>query len=95
MPTVALDSTGFDKAVNQFDELMKDLQEKSKRRVYEYKTGRVEYDEFYPSLSKGVIDKIDQRLAETFQLNDDEIDFLVAYDLKYRMGAADNGDEEE
>ena len=95
MPTVALDSTGFDKAVNQFDELMKDLQDKSKRRVYEYKTGQVEYDEFYPSLSKSVIDKIDQRLAETFRLNDDEIDFLVAYDLKYRMGAADNGDEEE
>ncbi len=95
MPTVALDAGAFDKVVIQFDELMIDLQEKSKRRVYEYKTGRVEYDEFYPSLSKGVIDKIDQRLADAFGLTDVEIDFLVAYDIKYRMSGADDGNDEE
>ncbi len=95
MPTVALDAPEFDKAINQFDELMTDLKKKSKRRVYEYKTGRVEYDEFYPGLSKNVIDKIDQKLAEIFQFTDDEVDFLVTYDLKYRMGGAGDSEDEE
>jgi len=85
MPTVPLDSADFDKAANQFDELMRDLRKNSKRRVYEYKTGRVEYDEFYPSLSKDVIDRIDICLADAFQFTDEEIDFLVTYDIKYRM----------
>jgi hypothetical protein len=89
MPTIPLDSTVLDEVVCRFDELMADLQEKSRRRVYKYKTGRVEYDEFYPSLSKDVIDKIDQGLAKAFRFTDEEIDFLVTYDIKYRMGGAD------
>ena len=68
-------------------ELEKDMQAKSKRRVYTYKTtGRVEYDEFYMKLSKPIIDKIDRVLAKHYGFTEEELDFIINYDIKYRMG---------
>ena len=60
---------------------------KSKRRVYHYKTsGRVEYDEFYLKESKPIIDKIDRVLAQHYGFTGEELDFIINYDNKYRMG---------
>ena len=60
---------------------------KSKRRVYHYKaTGKVEYDEFYLKLSKSIIDEIDRVLAKHYGFTDEELDFIINYDIKYRMG---------
>ncbi|MFP3869178.1 MAG: Eco57I restriction-modification methylase domain-containing protein, partial [Desulfobacteraceae bacterium] len=68
--------------------LMDDFITKSKRRVYNYKTsGRVEYDEFYPKLSKGIIDEVDNVLANYYGFTHEELDFIINYDIKYRMGA--------
>ena len=68
-------------------ELEKDLLQKSRRRVYVYKTtGRVEYDEFYMKLSKPIIDEIDKVLAKHYGFTDEELDFIINYDIKYRMG---------
>ena len=68
-------------------ELMSDLQRHSRRRVYVYETsGRVEYDEFYPKMSKTFIDTIDFALAQHYGLTNDEVDWLVNFDIKYRMG---------
>ena len=68
-------------------ELEKDMQANSKRRVYHYKaTGRVEYDEFYMKMSKPIIDEIDRVLAEHYGFTDEELDFIINYDIKYRMG---------
>ena len=67
--------------------LMTDIKEKSRRRVYVYKTsGRVEYDEFYLKESKSIIDEIDRVLAQHYGLTDEELDFIINYDIKYRMG---------
>ena len=64
-----------------------DMQAESKRRVYNYKTtGRVEYDEFYMKLSKPIIDEIDRVLAEHYGFTEEELDFIINYDIKYRMG---------
>ena len=64
-----------------------DMQSKTKRRVYNYKTtGRVEYDEFYMKLSKPIIDEIDTVLSEHYGFTDEELDFIINYDIKYRMG---------
>ena len=69
------------------DRLAKDLQKKSVRRVYCYKTsGRVEYDEFYMKLSKPIIDEIDKVLAKHYGFTEEELDFIINYDIKYRMG---------
>jgi len=70
-----------------FSNLMEDLQKHSKRRIYNYQhSGKVEYDEFYPSQSKPIIDEIDRVLAQHYGFTDEEPDFIVNYDIKYRMG---------
>ena len=69
------------------DILTKDVLKKSKRRIYVYKsTGRVEYDEFYMKLSKPIIDEIDKVLARHYGFTEEELDFIINYDIKYRMG---------
>ena len=76
------------KALNRvFGELMADLKKHSKRRVYVYEAaGKVEYDEFYPDQSKAIIDKIDTVLAEHYGFTPEELDFILNYDIKYRLG---------
>lgn len=78
-----------------FRDLMKDLQRNSQRRVYTYEaSGKVEYDEFYPDESKSIIDKIDQTLAQHFLFTEEELDFIINYDIKYRMGREAETEEE-
>jgi hypothetical protein len=57
-------------------------------------TGAIVYQEFYPRLSKPIIDEIDQVLAQHYGFTDEELDFIINYDIKYRMGR-DGGNEEE
>ena len=49
-------------------------------------TGNVLYQEFYPRLSKAIIDEIDAILAQHYGFTDEELDFIINYDIKYRMG---------
>ena len=66
---------------------MRDYKRYSRRRVANYKTtGRVEYDEFYPRHSKPIIDEIDRVLAKHYGFTEEELDFIINYDIKYRMG---------
>ena len=74
--------------------LTKDMQSKACRRIYHYQaTGRVEYDEFYMKLSKSIIDEIDKELAKHYGFTDEELDFIINYDIKYRMGDELNSEE--
>ena len=69
------------------EQLMEDMIAKSRRRVYVYRTsGRVEYDEFYLKESKSIIDDIDRVLAQHYCFTEEELDFIINYDIKYRMG---------
>lgn len=69
------------------DILSKDMISNSVRRVYFYKTsGRVEYDEFYMKCSKNILDEIDKILAKHYGFTDEELDYIINYDIKYRMG---------
>ena len=88
------------KIVAQLDDvfvnLMSDLRRHSRRRVYNYEySGRVEYDEFYPKYSKPIIDEIDRMLAQHYGFTDEELDFIINYDIKYRMGRSDEENEGE
>ena len=68
-------------------DLMQDLKHHAQRKETNYKaTGRVVYDEFYPRHSKPIIDKIDRVLAEHYGFTAEEFDFIINYDIKYRMG---------
>jgi len=76
------------------DKLMKELQKNADRKSASYKaTGEVEYDEFYPKLSKPIIDEIDKVLAKHYGFTEEELDFIINYDIKYRMGKELEGEE--
>lgn len=73
--------------------VMESLKANSVRRKIPYKkTGLVQYDEFYPRLSKSVLDTIDPILASYYGLTAEELDFVVNYDFKFRVGS--DSDEE-
>jgi len=77
------------------ERLMTDYQKHAVRKEAYYKaTGKVIYDEFYPRHSKPIIDEIDRVLAQHYGFTDEELDFIINYDIKYRMGK-DSGDEGE
>jgi hypothetical protein len=40
-----------------------------------------------------VIDQIDTLLARHYGFTEEELDFIINYDIKYRMGKALNGEE--
>ncbi len=68
-------------------ELMESFKRHSQRKETRYKaTGKVVYDEFDQKPSKPIVDKIDRVLAEHYGFTEEELDFIINYDIKYRMG---------
>lgn len=49
-------------------------------------TGIVKYQEFHPKYSKDIIDEIDQIIGKVYGFNDEEIKFIINYDIRFRMG---------
>lgn len=41
---------------------------------------------YFPKLSKPIIDEIDKVLAKHYGFTEEELDFIINYDIKYRMG---------
>lgn len=81
--------------IRQLEDLFMKLMDdyKANSLVKERKDG-VRFQEFYPSKSKSIIDQIDRVLAQHYGFTPEELDFIINYDIKYRMGR-DNGDESE
>lgn len=78
------------------NDLMIDLEKNSKlKKAYYKSTGKVQYQEFYPKFSKAIIDEIDKILAEHYGFTEEELDFIINYDIKYRMGKELNNGENE
>jgi hypothetical protein len=52
---------------------------------------------FEPRKSKLIIDEIDKVLAQHYGFTDEELDFIINYDIKYRMGSelSENDNEED
>ena len=66
--------------------LMKDYKNHSKPYKRISKGILTQFDTFYPALSKAIIDEIDHSLAKHYGFTDEELDFIINYDFKYRMG---------
>ncbi|MDY0016806.1 MAG: Eco57I restriction-modification methylase domain-containing protein [Candidatus Delongbacteria bacterium] len=78
------------------DQFSSDLKKNSQiRESINLKTGKSSQEIFYPRLSKSIIDEIDKILAEHYGFTEEELDFIINYDIKYRMGSEleDEGDE--
>ena len=73
--------------------LMSDYQKNLVRRTRNQKNTCIEYDEFRPKKSKHFMDEIDSVLARHYGFTEEELDFIINYDFKYRMGG--DADEEE
>ena len=76
-------------------DLCEDMLRNAERKVQSYKsTGEREQLIFRPALSKPIIDEIDKLLAKHYGFTEEELDFIINYDIKYRMGDELNGEEE-
>jgi hypothetical protein len=75
--------------------LNKSLTENAVKKVINTRDGsEIKYAEFFASGSKPILDEIDILLAKHYGFTPEELDFIINYDIKYRMGRdADAGDE--
>lgn len=51
------------------------------------------YDEYYPKKSKLIIDSIDKSLKVHYKFTEEDLDFIINFDIKYRMGDELNENE--
>ena len=74
--------------------LMHDLAQNSETRSMRFKHDTLTVQCIIGKLSKPIIDDIDRVLGRFYGFNDDETDYLVNYDIKYRMGRNGKLDED-
>ena len=68
-------------------ELMESIRSNSRIVTSNYRRGgTLSIQNTFPRLSKPIIDAIDTELAAHYDFTDEELDFIVNYDIKYRMG---------
>ncbi len=69
--------------------LMNGFQENSVNELRRHQGGANSISQaFYPSKSKNIIDSIDKAISDHYGFSDEELDFIINYDIKYRMGAS-------
>jgi len=74
---------------------LKDLEDNSTMLTRVQKqTGETQTQSFKISLSKPIIDQIDKLLATHYDFTDEELDFIINYDIKYRMGKELEGEDD-
>ncbi len=72
--------------------LMEDIEANSKVLTMSYKRfGSLRIQCTYPRFSKSIIDEIDGVLAKHLKLSEEEVDFLINFDIKYRLGQDSEG----
>ena len=76
------------------ERLMNDLKKNSVWSERKFQGNISRYKSFIPKLSKPIIDEIDKLLAKHYGFTEEELDFIINYDIKYRMGDELNKDEE-
>ena len=57
-------------------------------------TGTVELESLSPAKSKPIIDELDTVLAGHYGFAAEELDFILNYDIKYRLGRSSGGEED-
>jgi hypothetical protein len=68
-------------------QLVTNLWKNAQTRIRKRADGRVQEEvNFNVGLSKSVLDQIDLVLAKHYGFTNEELDFIINYDIKYRMG---------
>jgi len=73
--------------------LMADLQKNSQTRRMTFQHDTLTVQCIIPKHSKPILDEIDRVLAEHYGFTPEELDFIINYDIKYRMGAVAGEDD--
>ena len=77
------------------EKLSADMIENAEKKMQSYATtGERMQLIFRPTLSKPIIEDIDRVLAKHYNLNEEQIDYIVTYDNKYRLTKEAEEDEE-
>lgn len=73
--------------VKMAESLSKDVKRNAVKIIRHYEaSGDIECYQFNIRKSKPIIDEIDKALAQHFGFTEEELDFIINYDIKYRMG---------
>ncbi len=92
IPDSLLKDTRFSGLANA---LLADLEKHAQVRIRNRADGsQREEVNYYVGKSKPIIDEIDRVLAQHYGFTDEELDFIINYDIKYRMGRGESNDEE-
>ena len=69
--------------------------QKHKERIVvnSLRSGLTKQDVYHVSCAKPIIDEIDELLAKHYGFTEEELDFIINYDIKYRMGDELNAGE--
>jgi hypothetical protein len=77
------------------EKLVDDLIRNASNKIISTKDGdTIEYAEFNVSESTPIIDEIDHVLAQHYGFTEEELDFIINYDIKYRMGRDAESEDE-
>jgi hypothetical protein len=71
------------------DDLMEDYKKHAKHKY----RGKTPCYEITASISKPIIDEIDKILAKHYGFTEEELDYIINYDIKYRMGSCESAQE--
>src|SRR5207244_6851657 len=91
---ILAESTHRKPLLNLAKSLMDDLEKNSVSRTMRFQHDTLTVQCIYPKTSKPILDEIDRVLARHYGFTEEELDFILNYDIKYRMGQA-NADEQE
>jgi hypothetical protein len=70
----------------ELHDLCNKLMDDYKKHAKHKHRGKTPCYEITASISKPIIDEIDRVLAKHYGFTDEELDFIINYDIKYRMG---------
>jgi hypothetical protein len=79
-------NNNYNDIIRLANNLMIDLKKNSEIKRMQFRHDVLTVQCIFPKLSKSIIDEIDWLLAEHYGFTDDELDFIINYDIKYRMG---------
>ena len=70
-----------------------ELNKEVKSQFIKSRNQATEFETFNPKKSKLIIDGIDRCLGKLFGFSDAELDYIISYDIKYRMGKDDSDED--
>jgi len=77
------------------DEYLSSIEKEAVWQIENKKDGTIKkYRRYFPQKNKYILNEIDKVLAQHYGFTEEELDFIINYDIKYRMGSELGGEDE-